>query len=273
MESLQEEFVAVLKKRAASGQEDEGKVRYYKDTYAEHPEDRKNIEYVVELHDGTDSLKTLSNVYDDLRKDGVNLKYARLPIVDEKAPKEGDFDLLVEKLKIEPKDTACFFNCQMGKGRTTTGMIIACLIKNILHNTGEDVIAANAATYDNTDEPAYNIIDKLIVALPAAASAKILLDSIIDLCGEPPRGDGLQNLRHCIKWTKEKYDLEPEHKRAFWKHMGVNFIERYFYLICFATYVSEDGPNGLTQSFSGWMNSHSELRDMIKEGMAKFAWV
>ena len=58
----------------------------------------------------------VQNVYDDLKNDGVDLKYVRLPIVDEKAPAEHDFDLLVSALVKEPAETACVFNCQMGKG-------------------------------------------------------------------------------------------------------------------------------------------------------------
>ena len=53
----------------------------------------------------------------------------RLPIVDEKAPKEENLDDILNVLRQQGPDTACVFNCQMGKGRTTTGMILACLIK------------------------------------------------------------------------------------------------------------------------------------------------
>jgi hypothetical protein len=38
--------------------------------------------------------------------------------------------------------------------------------------------------------------------LPRGAAARALLDRVVDLCGVPPRGAGLQNLRHCIMWTK-----------------------------------------------------------------------
>ena len=53
----------------------------------------------------------------------------RLPIVDEKAPSEQNFDDILGVLRQQAPDTACVFNCQMGKGRTTTGMVLACLIK------------------------------------------------------------------------------------------------------------------------------------------------
>ena len=53
----------------------------------------------------------------------------RLPIVDEKAPQEADLDAILDVLREQGPNTACVFNCQMGKGRTTTGMILACLVK------------------------------------------------------------------------------------------------------------------------------------------------
>ena len=150
-------------------------------------------------------------------------------------------------------------------------MIIACLIKRILHQTGEELIA----TLPSQEHPHnYTVIDKLLEKVPEAKDAKILLDAIIDLCGEPPIGTGLQNLRNCIHWTKEKYDAEPDHKKAFWKHMSVNFIERYFYLVCFATYLMMENQqqlNGLT--FTQWMEERKELREMIQMGMAEFNWM
>ena len=170
--------------------------------------------------------------------------------------------------QVAAPDTACFFNCQMGKGRTTTGMVIGCLLKRILHNIGVEETSHVA----NTDDHSFAVINKLLEIVPTAVDAKKLLDSIIDLCGEPPVGTGLQNLRICIMWTKEKYDQEPDHKKPFWKHMGVNFIERYFYLVCYATYVIEEAPNSLSKTFVEWMDTHSELRQVIKSGMETFEW-
>ncbi len=52
----------------------------------------------------------------------------RVPVTDEKAPKEHDFTLLIQRLWTLPEGAALVFNCQMGRGRTTTGMIIASLL-------------------------------------------------------------------------------------------------------------------------------------------------
>ena len=53
-------------------------VRYYRDTYAEHPEDRKNIEYSVHL-DNDEDLVTLSGIYEQMKNldESFKLDYAR----------------------------------------------------------------------------------------------------------------------------------------------------------------------------------------------------
>ena len=55
-------------------------VKYYRDTYAEHPEDRENIEYGVRLRDDQ-SLVTLTGLYDQMRELGYDLRYARCELV------------------------------------------------------------------------------------------------------------------------------------------------------------------------------------------------
>lgn len=73
-----------------------------------------------------------------------------MPVTDEKAPKDNDVDLLVQRVwRIAQEDearvaqgqepSATVFNCQMGRGRTTTGMIIASMVllrKHIRTNPG-----------------------------------------------------------------------------------------------------------------------------------------
>ena len=51
-------------------------MKYFRDTYAEHPDDRQNIEYSVFL-DGDDALVTLSGMYEQMKQHGFNLTYAR----------------------------------------------------------------------------------------------------------------------------------------------------------------------------------------------------
>ena len=60
---------------------------------------------------------------------GYEVDYTRVPVTDEKAPKEKDFALLMRRLWRPSEGAALIFNCQMGRGRTSTGMIIASLLQ------------------------------------------------------------------------------------------------------------------------------------------------
>ena len=54
--------------------------------------------------------------------------------------------------------------------------------------------------------------------------------------------------------------------------MILSFMERYFYLICFATYAKQHGPDGFKKTFVEFMNENSSLRDMIDQGKDKLEW-
>ena len=60
-----------------------------------------------------------------------SISYLRIPVTEERSAGEDSFDMMVEALKNEPASTPCVFSDQMGRGRTTIGMIGACLIKEI----------------------------------------------------------------------------------------------------------------------------------------------
>ena len=118
----------------------------------------------------------------------------------------------------------------------------------------------------------FQVIKDLLEKVPAAQEGKMLADKMIDLCGVPPEGTGLQNLRKCIIQTKYKYDAATEDRQTHWKKMIINFIERYFYLICFATYARQFGPEGFKKTFVEFMNENSSLRDLIQNGKDKLEW-
>merc|ERR1712203_716450 len=108
---------------------------------------------------------------------------------------------------------------------------------------------------------------------PGVDEAKAHIDHIIDLCGVPPSGTGLQNLRECILWTQTKHDFEPKKKRPFWKQMSKNFIERYCYLVVFTTYVKAFHTRGFDKCFTHWFDERAELRVIIANGVKNFNWI
>ncbi|KAM0685675.1 hypothetical protein COBT_003111, partial [Conglomerata obtusa] len=72
-----------------------------------------------------ESVSTMKETYID--KDII---YHRIPITDEKIPIPIVIDRLYNLIKNVNEPKVVVFNCQMGRGRTTTGMIIAYLIFN-----------------------------------------------------------------------------------------------------------------------------------------------
>jgi len=260
--------------------------------FTENPMEREDIEESVKV----ETVRGLHDVYCGLLENGFqHLSTVRVPVVEERAPDEKCFDILVDSLKQEPAATQCVFSCQMGRGRTTLGMIIACLVKEIqisteLRRMGDIGLVPQATVDDlikqkfeaplprtqDDDDPfikgEFDVIKELLEKIPEAKEGKRKVDRVIDICGPGPKGTGLQNLRECIIETKWKYDVAPEEKQVVWKQMILNFMERYFYLICFATYSQANGPDGFQKSFVQWMDEHKDLRMMIEEGKDKLEW-
>merc|ERR1719273_2631282 len=273
-------------------------VKVHKDhAFAENPMERVDEEVTIKVEgENLEGLKEVKNIYDNLREKGFpNLVNQRIPVNEDRAPGEDCIDIMVELLKNEPASTPCIFSDQMGRGRTTSGMVIAALIKEIQITTElrkmEQIELVSKATVDDLiqqkfesplprcpddDDPfikgEFDVIKELLEKLPSTVQGKKKIDRVIDICGPQPKGTGLQNLRECIIETKWKYDVATEDKQVAWKALILNFMERYFYLICFATYALEHGPTGYQKAFTTWMDEHKELRTMIEEGKDKLEW-
>ena len=80
-------------------------------------------------------MQTPKEVYQALKAEGYRVDYHRVPLTDGVAPGEAAFDMFFEHLKDARAEDPLVFNCQMGSGRTTTGMVMGCLIR--MHTTGQ----------------------------------------------------------------------------------------------------------------------------------------
>jgi len=225
----------------------------------------------------------------------AGLTMVRVPFQEERPLPESCFDQIVAQLANEsPSSCQCVFNSQKGQGRSTMGTVIACIVKatqmivkldkmvdegmakrdwadGIIKSKFEDPIPSE----DNNDpflRGEFDVIKELLSSVPETVAGKVLADKMIDICGVPPEGTGLQNVRKCIIQTKYKYDASTEDKQVVWKRMIINFIERYFYIICFATYAREHGKTNFQKSFVSWMDDHSNLRQMVEAGKDKLEW-
>lgn len=115
---------------------------YVQDTFAEVPQERQNSERILEVKEPYgEQVRTLAQVYERLQEDGFKIELVRVPLADSgRAPPLDTWDALVAALKDLDAGTAVVFNCQMGRGRTTLGTIIASLVRRALDGGEEEKV-------------------------------------------------------------------------------------------------------------------------------------
>ena len=248
MDVLEKHFEKILAARVSADSEKMLKINKDKSN-TDNPMDRENVEEHVKV----ESVKSLQAVYEDIKNNLLqNFYHYRVPVVEETKPEvtkiicnnkifyvwiqEQCFDIIVDVLKNEPAATQCVFSCQAGRGRTTLGMVVTCLVKEIQiccdlknmtemgllpQDTVNNIIsskfeskAEDSEERDPLVQGEFDVIKELLAKLPEAVEGKKKLDRIIDVCGPGPRGTGLQNLRECIIETKWKYDVAPEDRQV-----------------------------------------------------------
>merc|ERR1712088_970727 len=189
---------------------------------ADNPMDREEED---EDHPAVD-LKGFTKMLTGMAEGPIpGMQVLRVPLVEEKALPESALDVIVNALKGEnPATTQCIFSSQLGQGMSTK------LNKMVETGIGSPEWAENIIKKSFEELAQSDDLKELLEKLPAAKEGKILADKMIDNCGTPPEGTGIQNLRKCIIRTKYKYDAATEDRQIVWKKMIINFIERYFYL-------------------------------------------
>jgi hypothetical protein len=112
------------------------------------------------------SVCTCRELYQQLRDEGAyDAFYYRVPITDESAPLEADFDTIVNAIGSTVERRAFVFNCQLGRGRTTTGMAIACVAWRS--------IAGDAFNQTDWDMDSVKLLPEPGASKPAAADGGV----------------------------------------------------------------------------------------------------
>ena len=237
-----------------------------------------------------EDIETPSDVYESIRNEGYRVDYLRLPVTDEQAPIPDVFDQLVERLLSIGSDGDALFNCQMGRGRTTTGIVITCLMQMIVGNTqliqNEEYILYRSHSGSmhslSSDERLhdsevdlherlklgeYKLVMQLIGVLQYGKLAKALTDQAIDVC------DHMQNLRIAIYDYRLRVMSADEGTRKFKMlfEVACNYLVRYFFLVTFADYLIEVWSSWSTESlpprkFSEWLGDRKEILNIIRNG-------
>lgn len=228
-------------------------------------------------------VKTLSEIYEEVAEEAAfDLQYARIPVSDETAPEEKDLDdmvrllapVFISELGLESdgesvkddKKTAVICNCQMGRGRTTTALVCTYMLRIVLEDcvapsstNGEEsmlkkicgVTAPGARRQSAAFTGDFVVIRKLMATLENGSECKLLVDYAVDQC------EHMQNLRECIAQCRDlAMDRElTSEKRDHFMLRAVNYLERYFYLICFASFLLEERAHKFTRTiFVRWMS-------------------
>ncbi|KAK0547224.1 hypothetical protein OC845_004211 [Tilletia horrida] len=207
---------------------------------------------------GQQDVLTPREVYDLVISEGFRVDYARLAITDEQAPIPDVFSQLEARVELAlASESVCVFNCQMGRGRTTTGMIISSLVGTvkefgpaILSNPS---ILDEDSEFPTTDSDAnmkdmvmdredqvylageYRTILQLVGVLSRGKAAKKLADKAID------RMEAVQNLRKAVYDSKLRMDSADVGTKKH-KHLSsvfANYLQRYGFLITFSNYLLE----------------------------------
>uniref|UniRef100_A0A803M784 Paladin n=1 Tax=Chenopodium quinoa TaxID=63459 RepID=A0A803M784_CHEQI len=216
-------------------------------------------------HVNCDSIQTPHEVFSRLEAEGYPIMYARVPITDGKAPKSSDFDTLAKNVASASKDTAFVFNCQMGRGRTTTGTVIACLLK-LRIEYGKPIRILREEYIGEGDD--YSSCGEETMDDLAASSS-----SIIDhgTARKPPRTFGINdNIRDAVLRYRELFNqqrVEPRVRRVA-LNRGAEYLERYFRLIAFSAYLGSEAFDGFCgqgeskTTFKSWLQKRPEVQAM-----------
>ncbi|KAI9144841.1 inositol hexakisphosphate-domain-containing protein [Paraphysoderma sedebokerense] len=218
-------------------------------------------------------VQTPKEVFQNIKSQGYNVDYLRIPITDEQAPIPDVFDQLVNRVNDLESLVDAIFNCQMGRGRTTTGMVITCILDLVLGNhtmltefltapstpysefadnefplplsTTTGSSAQQSLTRQSSSEDMsfreqylrgeYKIILQLLSVLSHGKLSKRITDFSIDSCSH------MQNLMSAIYDYKLRVESSEIGSKKYWmyRETGLNYLIRYFYLIVFTDYLIE----------------------------------
>ncbi|KAL0572602.1 hypothetical protein V5O48_009363 [Marasmius crinis-equi] len=247
-----------------------------------------------------EDILTPSDVFELMAKEGYKINYGRVAITDEQAPLPEALAILLERVQSGLSRAGDFiFNCQMGRGRTTTGMVTACLISTTMnwdtHKNDSNVLPDTEDKGDISEE--FNSMDGpseeeayrqgklsfsfagliLVGVLSHGKVAKRLTDRAIDLMQD------VQNLRKAIYelvslfWVPKTDNADISHsyklkveacekgskKEMQLRNITVNYLYRYGTLIVFANYLIEMRERGEEIRFPTWLEEHREITKLL----------
>uniref|UniRef100_A0A674E0A5 Paladin n=1 Tax=Salmo trutta TaxID=8032 RepID=A0A674E0A5_SALTR len=221
---------------------------------------------------------TVQEVFNQYQRTHQGLLYKRIPLSDCCAPKEEDFDQLLEAMKstlAEDSRSAFVFNCSNGKGRTTTAMVIAAL--TVWHFNGfpefgdDEIVSVPDAKYTKGE---FKVVMQLVRLLPDGHQMKREVDMALDSVSETmtPMHYHLREIIICTYRQIKSGKSEKEVQQLLLK--SVQYLERYMYLILFNSYLHLEKKNSWQRSFTTWMQqvaARAGVYDLLNQlGFSEF---
>ncbi|NXO77268.1 PALD protein, partial [Sitta europaea] len=203
------------------------------------------------------SCLTMQEIFSQQKNSCQGLTYCRIPIPDFCAPKEQDFDRLLEAMKsalAEDSRAAFVFNCSSGRGRTTTAMVIAVLtlwhFNGIPEMSEEEIVSVPDAKYTKGE---FEVVMKVVQLLPDGHRMKKEVDMALDTVSETmtPMHYHLREIIICT-YRQGKSGKDERETRTL-QLRSLQYLERYIFLILFNAYLHLEKKDSWQRPFSLWM--------------------
>lgn len=191
-----------------------------------------------------ETVQTPREVFDQLRQEGYRADFHRVPVTDEHAPSCAALDLLTQQLGGLPPGTPRVFNCQMGRGRTTTGMVVAQLVEQNEQQGPMALAAGPKIKFDRTFQAISSWLLQVGAGMIPLAGVNLAIQ----------QANAVQNLRDSILSVKKQRaatrDAQESQKLA---RTEGEYLNRYNQLVAYNTYLQERKPQG---RFQDWLQTH-----------------
>ncbi|XP_069373236.1 paladin isoform X2 [Paralichthys olivaceus] len=203
------------------------------------------------------SCLTVQEIFNQHKSSHQGLVYKRIPLPDCSAPREEDFDKLLDAMKsalAEDSHSAFVFNCSNGKGRTTTAMVLSVL--TLWHFNGfpefaeDEIVSVPDAKYTKGE---FEVVMQLVRLLPDGHRMKREVDTALDSVSETmtPMHYHLREIIICTYRQIKSGKTEKECQQLLLR--SLQCLERYIYLILFNTYLHLEKKDSWQRSFTLWM--------------------
>ncbi|XP_023269167.1 paladin isoform X1 [Seriola lalandi dorsalis] len=203
------------------------------------------------------SCLTVQEIFNQHKSSHQGLVYKRIPLPECSAPREEDFDKLLEAMKsalAEDSRSAFVFNCSNGKGRTTTAMVVAVL--TLWHFNGfpefadDEIVSVPDAKYTKGE---FEVVMQLVRLLPDGHRMKREVDMALDSVSETmtPMHYHLREIIISTYRQIKSGKTEKECQQLLLR--SLQCLERYIYLILFNTYLHLEKKDSWQRSFTLWM--------------------